>query len=168
MAILPIIQYPDPILKKTSEPIAQEFPALPLVIGDLRETLKSHPFCVGIAAVQIGSLLRIVIVDCSRSRKSCKNHGELVLINPVITQMHGEQVMREGCLSLPDYTGNVQRYQEVTVEALDSEEIPQKIIAEGFEAVVLQHELDHLDGILFLDRITSLKTDVFRRKNYTR
>jgi peptide deformylase len=166
MSIISIIQYPNPLLKSTCEPIASELPTLPVLIKDLQDTLQAHPYCVGLAASQIGVLYRVIAIDCSRSRKPCKNHGPLVLINPVITHTAGEQVMREGCLSLPDYTGNVKRYQEITVEAIDSEEIPTKIIAVGFEAVVLQHEIDHLDGVLFLDRVSSLKTDVFRRKSY--
>ena len=166
MSILPIIQYPNPLLKTPCDALHQELPGVGQLIKDMQDTLMAHPFCVGLAAPQVGRLLRIVVIDCSRSRKPAKHHGNLVLINPVITQREGEQVMREGCLSLPDYTGNVKRAVSVVVEGLDSDEIPQKIEAEGFEAVVLQHEIDHLDGILFLDRITSLKTDVFRRKNY--
>ncbi|MDD5491610.1 MAG: peptide deformylase [bacterium] len=166
MSILPIIQYPNPILKTPCDALHQELPGIEQLIKNMQDTLMAYPFCVGLAAPQVGTLLRIVIVDCSRSRKPCKHHGNLVLINPVITHKEGELVMREGCLSLPDYTGNVKRTVSVIVEGLDSDEIPQKIETDGFEAVVLQHEIDHLDGILFLDRITSLKTDVFRRKNY--
>jgi peptide deformylase len=166
MPILPIIQYPNPILKTPCEPVTQELSGIEQLIINMQDTLIAHPYCVGLAAPQIGTLLRIVVIDCSRSRKASKHHGNLVLINPVIKRREGEQVMREGCLSLPDYTGNIKRAVSVVVEGLDSDEIPQKIEAEGFEAVVLQHEIDHLDGILFLDRITSLKTDVFRRKNY--
>ena len=166
MPILPIIKYPNPILKTPCEPLRHELPGINQLIIDMQETLLNYPFCVGLAAPQVGTLLRIVVIDCSRSRKPCKHHGNLVLINPVITHREGEFIMREGCLSLPDYTGNVKRASSVIVEGLDNEEIPQKIVAEGFEAVVLQHEIDHLEGILFLDRITSLKTDVFRRKSY--
>ncbi|MBI5555923.1 MAG: peptide deformylase [Elusimicrobia bacterium] len=166
MSILPIIKYPNPILKTSCEPLRQELPGVKQLIKDMQDTLISHPFCVGLAAPQVGTLLRIVVIDCSRSRKPCQPHGNLVLLNPVITQREGELVMREGCLSLPDYTGNVKRAVSVIVEGLDNDAIPKKIVAEGFEAVVLQHEIDHLDGILFLDRISSLKTDVFRRKNY--
>ncbi|MDD5259950.1 MAG: peptide deformylase [bacterium] len=166
MPILPIIHYPNPILKTPCDTLRKELPGVEQLIKDMQDTLMAYPFCVGLAAPQVGSLLRIVVIDCSRSRKPCKHHGNLVLINPVIIYRAGEQVMREGCLSLPDYTGNVKRPDAVVVEGLDSDEIPQKIETEGFEAVVLQHEIDHLDGILFLDRITSLKTDVFRRKTY--
>jgi len=85
-------------------------------------------------------------------------------VNPEITAFDGEQFFREGCLSLPDYTANIKRHQSITVRALTlgGEEIT--VDAEGFEAVVLQHEIDHLDGVLFLDRVANVKTDLFRRK----
>lgn len=166
MSILPIIQYPNPVLKTSCQTIEQEFPTLAQLIQDILETMNAHPYCVGLAACQIGVLSRIVTIDCSRSRKNNKNHGQLVLINPIITHVQGEFYLREGCLSLPDYTANIKRHFQVVVEGLDRDEIPQKIIADGFEAAVLQHEIDHLDGILFLDRISSLKSDLVRRKNY--
>lgn len=166
MAILPILLYPNPLLKTKSLSVDRENPHLDALIDDMLETMRSHQFCVGLAAPQVGVISRVVVIDGSRARKNNKNHGKLVLINPIITVAEGKQLFREGCLSVPDLTGNVIRHTNIVVESLDREGIPQKIIAEGFEAVILQHEIDHLDGILFLDRISSLKSDVFRRKNY--
>jgi peptide deformylase len=95
-----------------------------------------------------------------------ENHGLLILINPEILAKGGRQIVREGCMSIPDYTANIERAQWVLVDALDREGKQVILESVGFEAVAIQHEVDHLDGILFLDRVASLKTDLFRRKKY--
>ena len=102
--------------------------------------------------------------DVSLHPKRFINHGNLVLINPEIVSKEGKITGRDGCLSVPDWTGNVTRFEKITVQALDSSGKPLRFETEGFEAVVIQHEIDHLDGLLFLDRVSSLKTDIFRRK----
>jgi peptide deformylase len=137
-------------------------------IDDLLETMRSSPGGVGIAAPQVGMLRRIVIVDVSAHRRGSQeqNHGLLVLLNPEILAMGGKQVVREGCMSIPDYTANVQRAQWVLVDALGRDGERKIIESIGFEAVAIQHEVDHLDGVLFLDRVVSVKTDLFRRKKY--
>ena len=111
---------------------------------------------------------RIVIVDVSTHRRGSQeqNHGLLVLINPEILAMGGKQIVREGCMSVPDYTANVQRAQWVLVDALGRDGERRIIESIGFEAVAIQHEMDHLDGVLFLDRVVSVKTDLFRRKKF--
>jgi len=109
--------------------------------------------------------VRIAIVDTSRNPKYPPAHGLLVMVNPVVRERSGEQVFREGCLSLPDYTANIRRAERVVVEALNRDLQPFTIESIGFEAIVIQHEIDHLDGILFLDRIVDVKTDLFRRKS---
>jgi peptide deformylase len=120
---------------------------------------------VGVAAPQIGDLRRVAVVDVSRSKLGRDNHhGLLTMVNPEIISRSGQKVMREGCMSVPDYTGNVTRAEEIIVEFLDRDGSERVIRAAGFEAVAIQHELDHLDGLLFLDRVSSLNTDVFRRK----
>jgi peptide deformylase len=121
---------------------------------------------VGVAATQIGDLRRVVVVDVSASKlgRQQQNHGLLEMVNPAILDRSGTRVFREGCMSVPDYTGNVTRAEEIVVEFLDRDNSERVIRASGFEAVAIQHELDHLDGFLFLDRVSSLKTDVFRRK----
>jgi len=128
------------------------------------EALRQYPHCVGIAASQLGIDSRIIAIDVSLHPKQVDNHGQLILINPEIVSASGSQTFREGCLSVPDFTGNVTRANEVTVKARDINNNKIELTAKGFEATVLQHEIDHLDGILFLDRVSSLKTDVFRRK----
>jgi peptide deformylase len=126
--------------------------------------MRANQGCVGLAAPQLGDEVRIVVVDVSDHPRATRHHGLLVLVNPVIRLSSGNEIAREGCLSIPDLTANVKRATEVLVEASDPEGTTRAIEAEGFEARALQHEIDHLDGILFLDRVASLTTDVFRRK----
>jgi peptide deformylase len=166
MPILEILTYPDPQLKKVSSPVDVIDQSILEFVDDLKETLHAFPGCVGIAAPQVGRLVRLVIVDASRNPRFPSEHGELVLINPSVAWQEGEVVGREGCLSLPDFTANVKRAKKVRINAtaIDGNKI--SIEAADFEARVILHEIDHLDGILFLDRVSSLKTDVFRRKRY--
>ncbi len=165
MAVRPVVLYPDPRLKVVCEPAAEVNEVVRAAAQDLRETMDAcPPRTVGIAAPQIGILSRIAIVDTSRNPKYPGGHGLLVLVNPQITASSGEQLFREGCLSLPDYTANIKRHARITVGALNLDGEPITLEAEGFEAVVLQHEIDHLDGVLFLDRVANVKTDLFRRK----
>ncbi|MGE5190411.1 MAG: peptide deformylase [Gemmatimonadota bacterium] len=168
MAILPILRFPDPLLKEKSAPVAGVDAAVSAVIDDLVETMRASPGGVGIAAPQVGVLERIIVVDVSAHRRGSQeaNHGLLVLVNPEILARGGKQLVREGCMSVPDYTANVQRAQWVLVDALDRGGGQVILEAIGFEAVAIQHEMDHLDGILFLDRVVSIKTDLFRRKKY--
>jgi peptide deformylase len=132
------------------------------------DTLRAAPGGVGISAPQVGILKRIVAVDVSAHRRGGQeeNHGLLVLINPEILAKGGRQVVREGCMSIPDYTANIERAQWVLVDALDRSGKQVILEAVGYEAVAIQHEADHLDGVLFLDRVSSIKTDLFRRKKY--
>jgi peptide deformylase len=120
---------------------------------------------VGVAAPQIGVLRRMVVVDVSKSKLGKdNNHGLLKMINPLIIEKSGSITMREGCMSVPDYTGNVTRSERIVLEFTKLSGKLRVIETCGFEAVAIQHELDHLDGLLFLDRVSSLKTDIFRRK----
>jgi peptide deformylase len=168
MAILPILKFPDPLLQEKSAPVAQVTPELSAVIGDLLDTMRASSGGVGISAPQVGVLKRIVAVDVSASKRGAQveNHGLLILINPEILAKGGRQIVREGCMSIPDYTANIERAQWILVDALDREGRQLILESVGFEAVAIQHEVDHLDGILFLDRVASLKTDLFRRKKY--
>ena len=168
MAVLPIRVFPDPVLKEKASSVDGVTAEVSAFIGDLLETMRSSPGGVGIAATQVGKLWRIVIVDVSAHRRGGleQNHGLLVLVNPEILARGGKQIVREGCMSVPDYTANVQRAQWALVDALDRDGERLIIEAIGFEAVAIQHEMDHLDGILFLDRVVSIKNDLFRRKRY--
>lgn len=167
MAVQPILLYPHPILKKVSHPIERFDEEIGRLSRDLVDTMQAGPGSVGVAAPQIGVLLRMCVVDVSRSRHGRENnHGLLIMANPVIVHREGIGVMREGCMSVPDYTGDVERATRVVVSYQDEQGSAREVDASGFEAVAIQHEMDHLDGLLFLDRITSLKTGLFRRKNY--
>jgi peptide deformylase len=128
---------------------------------DLLDTMRSFQPCVGLAAPQIGELSRVVAIDVSKHPKGeADNNGVLVLANPRIIEAEGSQVAREGCLSIPDLTANVRRATRIVVEHAEG-----MVESRGFEARCIQHEIDHLDGLLFLDRVSSPHS-VFRRKVY--
>ncbi len=165
MAVLDILTWPDPRLKQQSESVVQFDAALAQFLSDLEQTMRAGPGGVGIAAPQVGRFQRIAVVDVSEKR-GVTNHGRLILINPEITAWEGYAVGREGCLSVPDYTGNVIRATSIELEALDPEGSTRRYQLEGFEARAVQHEIDHLDGLLFLDRLVSRRNDLFRRKVY--
>lgn len=166
MAILQILTYPDERLKQVSQPVERFDDELRAFLADLEQTMLAGPGGVGIAAPQVGRFQRIVIVDCSRTRKPVPNHGRLFIINPEISKWDGMAVGREGCMSVPDYTGNVIRAEQVTLRYQDSDGESRELSAEGYEARAIQHEIDHLDGLLFLDRLVSRRNDLFRRKVY--
>jgi peptide deformylase len=162
-----ILVYPHPILKKVSRAVDVIDAEITGLLQDLLDTMRAGPGSVGVAAPQIGVTLRVCVVDVSASRQGKENnHGLLLMINPEITARQGSAFMREGCMSVPDYTGDVERATEITLRFTDGNGARREITASGFEAVAIQHEMDHLDGLLFLDRITSLKTGLFRRKSY--
>jgi peptide deformylase len=163
---LPILTIPDERLKQVSEPVEVFDDALRAFVERLELTRRQGPAAVGIAAPQVGHFRRIAIVDCSTTRKPVPNHGNLVLVNPEITHWEGHEVGREGCLSVPDYTGNVIRATHIRLKAFDPYGEEQEYEMEGYEARAVQHEIDHLDGILFIDRVVSRRTDLFKRKVY--
>jgi peptide deformylase len=153
MARRAIVVYPDARLKTVCSPVAAVDGEARRVAQDLVDTLDGL-LGTGIAAPQIGELTRIVFIDAGRHPKYAEESlGPLLLINPVIVESEGVKRFREGCLSLPEFTGQVKRARRVIVEALDLDGQPRRVEAEGFQAVLLQHELDHLDGILFVDRV---------------
>ncbi len=165
MPVRDVLRYPDPVLKRVARPLAEhERDLAERVAGDLLETMRAFPGCVGIAAPQIGELVRLFVVDLTDHPKVPEPNGPLLLVNPAITSSDGAEVGREGCLSIPDLTANVSRATEVTVTATTPAGDRIEIGSTGFEARCLQHELDHLDGLLFLDRVHSVATDVFPRK----
>jgi peptide deformylase len=163
----PILHYPHPVLKKVCHQVETIDNAIQTLVNDLLDTMYAGPGSVGVAAPQIGVTLRVCVVDVSANRLGKENnHGRLCMINPEIVDRSGAAIMREGCMSVPDYTGDVERATEIRVRYRSPDGNEQEISATGFEAVAIQHEMDHLDGILFLDRIVCLKTGLFRRKNY--
>ena len=163
MAIRPILLYPHPGLKSRNAAVVHTDPTMQTVVQDLLDTLAASPG-VALAAPQIGHAVQAIVVDVSR-KKGETGHGLVVLLNPIILAQEGRKIVREGCLSVPDYTGNVLRYEQTIVEGLALDGRIITISTAGFEALAFQHELDHLNGTLFLDRIQSLSTDLFRRKN---
>ena len=165
MALLTVLTYPDPQLKQLSESVERFDNALRTFVTDLEATMRAGPGGVGIAAPQVGRFERIVIVDVS-SKPKIKHHGRLVLINPVISEWEGFVKGREGCMSVPDYTGNVMRAERIVVDYQDEWGASHQLSVSGYEARAIQHEIDHLEGLLFLDRLVSRRNDLFRRKVY--
>jgi peptide deformylase len=174
VAVREVLRYPHPALKTVAgDAPLEDRDATERAARDLLDTMLSFDHCVGLAATQLGELTRIVAVDVTDHPKATSAHGLLLLANPRVVSERGGEVAREGCLSIPHLTANVRRATSVTIEA-DSltlaeggMEVAQlRFDSDGFEARCLLHEIDHLDGVLFLDRVDSLTRDVFRRKQY--
>lgn len=163
MAVRNVIALPNPRLKRRSDACGGADPAL---AADLIDTMRVSPGCVGLAAPQINVGLRAFCLDVSSHPKGAPHHGLVVLFDPELVVAEGAEVRREGCMSVPDYTANVRRAVHVVVRGTDEHGRERVISATGFEARAFQHELDHLDGKVILDRVASLRTDVFRRKVY--
>lgn len=162
MAVLPILKYPDPLLKEKSKPVEVFDEELKTLAADMAETMLDAPGA-GLAAPQIGRLLRLIVVAGAENDEDY-DERVITLVNPRIVRSAGEQVYDEGCLSVLDYNEKVIRAEEVEVEAQDLDGRPLHLAADGRRAVILQHEIDHLDGILFIDRISRLKRDIYKRK----
>jgi peptide deformylase len=160
MAILEILKYPDPLLHKIAAPVKNITATTAQLINDMLDTMYAAPG-VGLAAPQVGASQRIVVMDVDHENPRKQVYK---LINPAITRAEGEIVWEEGCLSVVDFTAEVRRAAQVEVIALDENENELKIEAEGLLAVALQHEIDHLDGKLFIDRISRLKRDLYTRR----
>ena len=160
---LVIRQFPDPILRRISDPVKRMDRSIYTFVDQLIKIMKRQPGGIGIAAPQVGIAKQIAIVDVSPKISGAKL---LVLINPVIVALKEEGIFREGCMSLPDFTANVKRAGIIKLEWRDINFKKQELTTSGIEARCIQHEVDHLNGLLFVDRVTSLKSDVFRRKRY--
>ena len=159
-----VVRFPDRRLKLPACPVGTPGPAARRLAADLADTAQHYPRTVGIAAPQIGAMWRMAYVDCSQHARVENPHPPFWLIDPVILQAEGSEVGREGCLSLPEITANVRRATEITVRYTDLEGNERVTTTTGFEARVILHEIDHLDGTLILDRVSSLLLDVFPRK----
>ncbi|HMO00475.1 MAG TPA: peptide deformylase [Miltoncostaeaceae bacterium] len=164
MAVREVLRYPDRRLKLPSVAVGPPGAAARRLAEDLLDTAAAYPRTVGIAAPQVGAMWRMAYVDCTGHKKAPDAQGPIWLIDPVVALAEGDEIGREGCLSLPDITANVRRATRVVVEATDLDGRRRRVGSEGFEARAILHEIDHLDGILILDRVASLTLDVFPRK----
>ena len=164
--IKPVLQLPDPVLARPCAPVGEVDDAARAVAQDLLDTMRAAAHSVGVAAPQIGVSLRAFCVDITGHRKARSCHGEVVLFDPVVVESSGPEVGREGCMSVPDLTGDVTRMTSMLVRGLGLDGEQHEYEVDAFEARAFQHEIDHLDGMLILDRVASLATDVFRRKTY--
>ncbi len=148
MAILPIYQLPHPILKQKSKRVRTIDGSIQKLIGDMIETMHSVPGRVGLAAPQIGTPLRVIVIGIP-------GEEEIALINPEILRRKGERLINEGCLSVPGYVGEIKRAESVTVKGRDQSGREIRIRADELLAQVLEHEIDHLNGALYVDRVES-------------
>lgn len=168
MALREILTFPDPRLALKAEPVAVVDDEIRTLIDDMFETMyDAHG--VGLAAPQVGVLKRVIVVDCGE-RPERDDDGPLAsvepvaVVNPVVVEAEGRIVWEEGCLSVPGYYDEVERSGHVVVRGLDRDGEPQEIVAEGLLGVCLQHEIDHLEGTLFLDHLSRLKQSMVKRK----
>jgi peptide deformylase len=155
MALLPILHHPDPRLRQSARPVERFDAALQELVRDMFETMYAAPG-VGLAATQVGVPKRVAVMDCSRD----ENRREpIVMVNPEILERSDAEDVDEGCLSVPGVSDTLKRYRRVKARALDVEGRPFEVEAEGLLAQCIQHEIDHLDGKLYIDRLSSLKRE---------
>ncbi|MCS6995633.1 MAG: peptide deformylase [Casimicrobiaceae bacterium] len=158
MARLTILEYPDPRLKRVAAPVTEFTPELKQLVADMAETMYAAPG-IGLAATQVDVHKQVIVVDISEARNDLK-----VFVNPRIIAAEGEAKREEGCLSVPGYYDTVTRAERITVEAEDVEGQTFRLEADGLLAVCIQHEIDHLKGIVFVERLSQLKQMRFRAK----
>ncbi len=160
MAVLEIKKYPEPVLKQRAQEITDINGNLQELIDNMVETMYAAPG-IGLAANQVGELKRVIVVDITAG----KEKGNLiVLVNPEIAEAEGKTDSEEGCLSVPKYTSIIKRAKKVLVKGLDRDGNPVEIEAEGLLARAFQHEIDHLEGVLFIDRLSPIKREFFRKR----
>jgi len=160
MALREIVTDPFPILKETTRPVTEFDDNLKKLVADMVETMYAAPG-VGLAANQINIPLQVAVIDIAPKEQK---GDPVVLINPKIIKGEGEEVDEEGCLSVTDYTAKVKRFSKIWVEAQNLEGQPLNFEAEGFFARVIQHELDHLNGKIFVDRLSTLKRTMYKKR----
>lgn len=163
MAVRPVVRLPARVLKQRSAEVGEPDEDL---AADLIDTMRASPACVGLAAPQIGVPRRAFALDVTGHPKTKTCHGLVVMFDPVILTSSGGEVGREGCMSVPDLTANVRRAKRIVVEGVGAAGERLRIETDGFEARAFQHEIDHLEGLLILDRVASIESDVFQRKVY--
>jgi peptide deformylase len=157
---------PDPVLGRPCDDVDPLDPAVVALADAMVALMRASPHCVGIAAPQVGRSWRLFVLDTTGHRKARSAHGLVVMVNPVVVDRGGEETAREGCLSVPDLTGDVPRATEVVVSGVEPGSGRVRVVeADAFEARAFQHELDHLSGLLFLDRVRGPQ-GLHRRKTY--
>ena len=162
MALRPVLQFPDKRLRQESQPIERVSDALRELARDMLEVMYDEPG-IGLAAPQVGEPVRLIVVDTDWTEENAERNP-LVLVNPTIEHAEGRITWTEGCLSVPDFQADVERAERVRLRATDLDGAEVVIDAEGLQAVCFQHEIDHLDGILFIDRISRLKREMYVRR----
>lgn len=163
--IRPVVSVPEPVLARPAAPVTEFGDATRALAADLLDTMRGSSHSVGVAAPQIGVGLRAFCIDVTGHRKARSCHGEVVLFNPEVLLAHGREIGREGCMSVPDLTGDVARATRLVVRGVTADGDERILECDAFEARAVQHELDHLDGLVFLDRVVA-HDRVFRRKVY--
>lgn len=158
MALLNILHFPDPRLRLKAVPVTSVDDTLRQLVRDMFDTMYAAPG-IGLAATQVNVQKRLVVIDVSEDKNEPR-----VFINPVVTERRGEEEMDEGCLSVPGFYETVRRAEWIRVSALDADGQPFELETDGLLAVCIQHEIDHLDGKLFVDYLSTLKRDRIRRK----
>lgn len=161
--LLEILKYPNPLLKKKSAPVEKVDREIQKLVENMFETMYAAPG-VGLAAPQVGLLQRILIVDVGRLEGSNRTPDPKVLINPKIITREEKIIWEEGCLSLPQLIVPIERSKKIVVEALDLQGKKVKHLGEELLAVAFQHEIDHLEGVLLVDRLSRLKRDLYKKK----
>ena len=151
MALLPILRFPDPRLKKVAQPVANIDESIRKLVADMAETMYEAPG-IGLAATQVDVHKRVVVIDVSEEKSEL-----LVFINPVLSHCEGSQVGEEGCLSVPGIYDKVERAEQVTITYIDLDGTTRTMDVEGLLAVCIQHEIDHLNGTVFVDHLSQLK-----------
>ena len=165
MALREVLQFPDKRLRRKSAPIRELRDEIRVLAGDMLEVMYDEPG-IGLAAPQVGEAVRLIVVDTDWTEEGAVR-SPVVLVNPEIVHREGTLVWTEGCLSVPDFTADVERAERVVLRATDLEGRAYEEDAQGLRAVCFQHEIDHLDGLLFIDRISRLKRNLYvqrRRK----
>ncbi len=165
MPVRPVLTLPAPVLTCRARPVGSIDDEARALAVDLIDTMKVSPGCVGLAAPQIGVGLRAFVVDVTGHRKAQSCHGTFVLFDPVVDSASDLQPAREGCMSVPDLTGDVRRASQVVVSGIDPQGVRRTLHVDAFEARAVLHEIDHLDGLVFLDRVAGPHA-VFPRKVY--
>ncbi len=163
MAVLEIKKYPEKVLKQKASSVVDIDGALQRLIDDMLETMYAAPG-IGLAAPQVGVSKSVIVIDVSHREEEDEKTPLVVLINPVLKAAEGELESEEGCLSLPGYVTAVNRAERVLVHGLDREGRPVQIETEGLLCRALQHEIDHLNGTLLIDRVSSIKREFFKKR----